>query len=752
MALIKKNIWSLYYLILIVGIIILGFVLFNIKNNIYNLHKKEQEHFVKVNATAVSSTLLQYELILDILGSQLVEKQRYKSFKQSREILDSIIKINPHILAFGLAKPDGQLYVTSSNLKHINKLPNLLDKKETKDSFLNALNKNTMVLGRTYFHKTIKTLIIPIRKTIKDNEGKIIAVMTAGIKLDKAFNLPRSTKLFRHTDFYYQLTEQRSGDNLKVYNTPVPKKGMQKIYFDIEQAYNEDIENIKKEEKVVTVEYVKYVDKMNTLATSKYINRYDLWVVEQKSIDNIFSEIFTRSTAYSLIFVFIYLILFYLFRSINNIEKEKNKALYKQATQDHLTKLNNRFYLMKKFGALDKQTSKAFSLFFIDMDNFKNVNDNYGHDYGDLVLKEISKRLTNLKKEEDALIRYSGDEFIFITYENDNKKIEEIANKVLFELSKPYQAQQYQFILGSSIGIAKFPQDGKNIDEVGRYADIAMYEAKKKKNTYVMFENTLKNKYLRAAQIENELKSAVEKNEIYMAYQPQICNSGKLFGVEALVRWENEKLGFVPPDEFIKVAEDSGLMVKLGEFISNQSFKEIKQIQDELNFDFQLSINISVKQFMEPKFYDKIFEQIENINFKHLQVTLEVTENVFIEDINFILELLNKLKKQNIKISLDDFGTGYSSLSLLKKLPIDELKIDKSFVDDILVDKDSENMIETIISIGKRFGLLIVAEGIEQKEQKEKLDSLSCDLYQGYYFSKPLRKDDLKKYLKDNFA
>ena len=232
-----------------------------------------------------------------------------------------------------------------------------------------------------------------------------------------------------------------------------------------------------------------------------------------------------------------------------------------------------------------------------------------------------------------------------------------------------------------------------------------------------------------------------------MMYQPQIDKSGNLHGVEALVRWENEKLGFVPPDEFIKIAERTGIMTSLGDYIIKTSIEEIKNIQKTTNQKFELSINISVKQFMEIDFFSSLFRLIDNANFDRLRLTLEVTENVFIEDIKYIIDLLKKLKENGIKISLDDFGTGYSSLSLLKNLPIDELKIDKSFVDDILIDEVSRNMIESIISIGKKFNLKIVAEGIETLEQKELLENYGCNIFQGYYYSKPLKKNDLLNFI-----
>jgi diguanylate cyclase (GGDEF)-like protein len=419
--------------------------------------------------------------------------------------------------------------------------------------------------------------------------------------------------------------------------------------------------------------------------------------------------------------------------------------LYHQANHDYLTNLHNRLYLSKKYNLLDK--NKPFSLLFIDIDNFKNINDNYGNSYGDKILIEASKRLKSFKSDDKELAKDSGSKFVFILNNIDKKSLEDLTIKILQKLSQPYVINQYKFILGASIGVSQFPLDGKDFDEVKRYADIAMHEAKKTKNNYHLFDNEMKDKFLRTSQIEEELKSSLIKDEVYMVYQPQVRSDGTLYGVEALIRWENEKLGFVPPDKFIGVAEDIGFMNVLGEFIIERSLSEIKSLQEQMGMKFQLSINISVKQFMEVNFYENILEYIKKYNFDNSSLTLEVTESVFIEDIDFILELLLKLKQRGIKISLDDFGTGYSSLSLLKKLPIDELKIDKSFIDDIVHDNDSKIMVESIIAIGKKLNMYTLAEGIELIEQKELLEEYGCDLFQGYYFSKPLKIKQMKEYL-----
>ena len=751
MAVLKKNIWSLFYLVLFLGFIILSTVLYSIYSNTHDDYTVAQENIVKMTANSVSSVLLQYEMILNILGNKLIQDDNYKSPANSKKILDDLMKLNPSILGLSLVKPNGQEYITDSNV-NTKDLPNLLEKEETKESFIYTLSSSRMIVGRTYFIPQINNLIIPIRKAIRDKNYKVIAVMTAGIDLKEGFNffiknkkhdLLHETFIFRDFDHYFQIAQKNYSSNIKIYDYKIPKKLIETAIDTVSKKYNMSIDEIKNSQIVTTTE--NHIGKRNVIASSVYINRYDLWVTSQFPVKIMHNQIYIESAILIFIFLVVTILIYYLFRYINNYEKEKQKTLHHQATHDYLTNLHNRFYLSMEFNLLNK--NNPFSLLFIDMDNFKTINDNYGHLYGDKILIEISKRLNSLKKDNDVLVRYSGDEFVFILYCINENEIKKLATSILEKLSAPYLINQYQFILGASIGISKFPYDGENFDDLKRYADIAMYEAKKIKNSYCIFDSSIKESFFYTSTMEEELKTSLAKNEIYMMYQPQVNPDGTLYGIEALVRWENEKLGFVPPDKFIGVAENMGFMDKLGKFIIEKSLSEIKTLQLESNTNFQLSINISVKQFMEINFYEDLFSYIDKYNFDKILLTLEVTENVFIEDLNFILDLLFKIKQRGIKISLDDFGTGYSSLSLLKRLPIDELKIDKSFIDDIETDIDAKTMVESIISIGKKLNMYILAEGIETTKQKEQLTEYGCDLFQGYKFSKPLKIDQLKKYL-----
>jgi EAL domain-containing protein (putative c-di-GMP-specific phosphodiesterase class I) len=360
----------------------------------------------------------------------------------------------------------------------------------------------------------------------------------------------------------------------------------------------------------------------------------------------------------------------------------------------------------------------------------------------------FSLRLKEIKKHGDILVRYSGDEFLLVRYDIKKEQMTQLVENVLELLSEPFTIRGLSVVLGISIGAASYPNDGGDFNETKKYADMALQEAKKEKNCYRFFEESIKQKHLRVSMIERELKTALDNDEIYMVYQPQIKSDGTIYGVEALVRWENRLLGFVAPDEFIQIAESTGVMVKLGRYIINRSLKEASEVQKRREAEFRLSINISVKQFKESNFYENLLESIEERGFTKSLLTLEITESLFIENKNEVLSLLGKIRAQGIKISLDDFGTGYSSLSLLRKLPVDELKIDKSFIDDLGHNLDAASIVRLIILISMQLGIGLVAEGVERVEQKDILRGYGCDFYQGYYFSKPLKKDDLLDFLR----
>lgn len=750
MAILKKNIWLLFYVFLIIGFVSLFSNIYFSSMNTLNKYKFEQENITKMTANSLNSVFSQYEMILNILNLEIVKNNHLMRDKTIIETFDKLTGLNSSILALGVSDTNGNINIVNSKF-HTSKMKNLLHDKNTKESFLYTLKSEKMVIGRTYFNETINKFIVPLRKTIRDAKGNILGVLTCSIDLKKGFDFflnnrelssDYETFLFRDFDNYFQLAPYKNSMNPEVYNYRIDEQAINKSIALTEKTYNMSIEDIKNEELIITL---KTIDGRESLSTSKYIKNFELWLSTQIPMKIIYSKMIKDSIFFVIIFFILFFILFLLFKYINEAEQKKRIALYNQANQDYLTKLFNRQYLSNIF---EKQKGfENYSLLFIDIDNFKNINDNYGHMFGDELLKHISQRLKRLTKDTDIIIRYSGDEFLFISEIVNKKRLSQLALDIISDLSSPYYIKQYKFNVTASLGVAKFPNHGNNFDEVKRAADMAMYIAKKKKNSYYFYEDSLKRKYKEKLVLENKLMLSLENNEIYLVYQPQIDKLGNLYGVEALVRWENEELGFIPPDKFIKVAESLGFINKLGKFIIQSALNDIKLIQKATNKSFQLSINISIDQFIDENFYEDFIASTQKEDFDTKLITLELTESIFIKNIDYVLNLLTKLKELGVKVSLDDFGTGYSSLSLLKTLPIDELKIDKSFIDDILISKSSKNVVKSIISIGKEFDMNILCEGVEEKKQVEELTRLNCDLFQGYHFAKPLKKEALIEFI-----
>jgi len=436
-------------------------------------------------------------------------------------------------------------------------------------------------------------------------------------------------------------------------------------------------------------------------------------------------------------------------------EKESNKALAESMYYDFLTKLPNRdLFLMDIKNILDKEIhlNQQGAIIFIDLDNFKSINDTLGHEYGDLMLKVFSQLLNICAKNYGDLYRVGGDEFI-ILIENFRsiKSLKELCNIILDYCKKPFELNEKQLYMTTSIGISIFPQDSSDMNDLLKFSDLAMFKSKADgKNRYTFFENTLSKLYIRKIIIENELKESIKNNELSIVYQPQIdAVENRIVAFEALLRWNNKKLGFVSPAEFIPIAEKTGIIVEIGDWVLDKVCKKIREFKDKgYKFD-NVAINVLSIQIREANFKDKIIKSCEKNDISLNLLEIEVTESALIELNEEKIADLYELIKKDINISIDDFGTGYSSLSYLTVLPINTLKIDKSFVDNI-EDEKNRAVIECILSLSKRLKYKVIAEGVEVKEQLDILMNLGCNIIQGYYFSKPVGEDELEKMLKNN--
>jgi diguanylate cyclase len=431
---------------------------------------------------------------------------------------------------------------------------------------------------------------------------------------------------------------------------------------------------------------------------------------------------------------------------VRDISEQKNyEELMKFAAEHHeLTELPNRRRLLADLAA-KKEEFQHVSLLFIDLDRFKIINDNLGHEKGDALLIEVSKRLLSFKNDMVNVYHHGGDEFIVIAGNTNEKYIKDLASEIIKKIKEPYYLNITEVFITASIGISLYPEHTNHINDLIKTADTAMYFAKLAgKNTFKFFNKELEMQLERKAKIEAELRKALKNKELNILYQPKF-NLGnlELVGIEALIRWKHPTLGTISPSEFIPIAEEIGIINDIGKWVIKEILHQIRSWLDKGFPCVKVSVNISPKQFSDQKLVQDIcsFLHLYQIDSKYLEI--EITESVISEP-KISTPILNSLKEQGIGISIDDFGTGYSSLSIIKDLPIDTLKIDQSFIHDLLENPKEKLLVMTIVEIGNILGLKVIAEGIETAEQLEHLLQLNCTMGQGYYFSKPISASELE--------
>ena len=428
--------------------------------------------------------------------------------------------------------------------------------------------------------------------------------------------------------------------------------------------------------------------------------------------------------------------------------------LYISSVTDSLTRIGNRNLLKQEVAKLIEKNDEKFCLLFIDLDNFKEINDFYGHSIGDELIIEVSQTLKNFIKDDEVLTRIGGDEFILVLKGcEDISEIEQRVSKLVSYLDQKWIIRNQEITTTASIGVVIYPYDGVTFDELLKNSDIAMYEAKNKgKNRFVIFDTDVKDRIDNEFILKNKLKKALENNEFEMYYQPKVNKLGKVIGCEALIRWNSSDGKVIPPAQFIPLAERSGLIYDIGNWVMKDVMKTVKSWEnDPILKNIVLAFNVSVVQMRHESFFRDIQMFIDNTNVDISKLEIEITESVFIENKARALHLLNLLRYQGFKINLDDFGTGYSSLSILKTFDIDVLKIDKSFVDEVLIE-NGKIYVKTIVDMAKNLNIQTVAEGVENKEQFEVLKKLDVDYFQGYYFVKPLKKEDFERYVRNNYS
>lgn len=433
----------------------------------------------------------------------------------------------------------------------------------------------------------------------------------------------------------------------------------------------------------------------------------------------------------------------------NDLVKQQNE-IYNLAYFDSITSLPNRLYFTEELNNIFENMEERedlFAILLLDLDKFKHINDTLGHNAGDYIIKLLGVRLSKLIDENDLVARIGGDEYyILLNSIRDSDDAIDTANKILEDFKKPYKIKDYELYLTTSIGIAVYPDGGLDSQSMIKNADLALYKAKDNGgNSYYLYGNEIASQGLERMMLLSQLRQAIDNDELVLYYQPQIdIYSEEIIGVEALVRWEHPEKGLLYPDKFIPLAEESGLIIQIGEWVIKKATKQAKEWVDK-GYDIVVSVNISAKQFQHAQFIEEVIKALKESKLEPQNLTLEITETIVISDMKHTLEILRMLRSFGVAVSIDDFGTGYSSLSYLNEMSVNELKIDRSFIWDIEKNNKNKMISNTIILLGKQLGLRVIAEGVENIEQLDILKNLNCDIAQGYHFSKPVPKEKIEE-------
>lgn len=475
----------------------------------------------------------------------------------------------------------------------------------------------------------------------------------------------------------------------------------------------------------------------------------DNWKISDNQDDRVLNIIFAL-----ILIIFLYvLVKFYrLKQSVKKQNAETQQQIWHQANFDQLTNLPNRHLLIDR---LEHEVERAdrskcsIGLLFIDLDNFKKVNDQSGHSLGDKLLTEAATRISLCVRSSDTTARFGGDEFVVIIPDlKDIFSLETTCQKILSEIERPFSIDGNVFYISASIGVSTYPNDCHNHDDLLSYADQAMYEAKKLgRNGFQFFTESIQVASLRRLSITSDMRVALIEKQFVLYYQPIISlENSKILKAEALIRWIHPTKGMINPLDFISIAEESGLIHELGDWVFNQALNDLAIIREKLGAEFQLSVNVSPNQFNQPEHLLKWVDSMKELDIPGRCISLEITEGLLLDPSNEVIHVISTLKKTGVEFAIDDFGTGYSALAYLRKFDINYVKIDKSFIQNLETGNYDAVLCESIINMANRLGMKVIAEGIETNDQKKLLKDFSCDYGQGYLFAIPQPLENFLSY------
>ena len=694
----------------------------------------ELDHVNGLFSQTIESIFQHHETVLKILGQRFLDIDAANHPERGRHLIEELMRVNPSMAGFGLAQPNGQLLIVSG-VPSGKPLPNLLLQQESAATFLKAFDTDRLVVGRTYFMQLLKKWLIPIRIGVRDTQGYVKLVMAAGLNINapealwNAIALPAGMRItLLRDDGFVQLSLPVSEQSSSVdYTHPNPDHWFSGIHKPLQRdPFHAD-----------------------GLAVSRHMRAGSMRAFVSYPKLHLWKLFGSQMTMPTLLFSTAFLLTWILFHNVLRNQRRHENRLFYQAHYDALTDLPNRFLALNHLEQLLQKAVEhdhKVAVLFLDLDDFKKINDSLGHEVGDQLLIEAAQRLRNSVRSDDTVARLGGDEFVVMLGGlKSAADAQSVAEKLLNQFQNPYQWGHRELVLTLSIGIAVYPDDGDSQAELMRNADSAMYYSKRQgRNVYHFFTNTMNQNASRRLLLEEQLRGALDREELSLFYQPQIdVSTGGMAGVEALLRWNNPLLGFVSPVEFIPIAEQSGLIVPIGRYVILQALTSIAHWKQSYGWNLKISVNLSPRQFRDPTLLQYIQQTLAKTGVSSDCLELEITEGVLISSHANIDQSLSRLHEMGVSIAMDDFGTGYSSLSYLRRYPFDTLKIDRSFVSDITLDPKDRELVNATIAMAHGLGLTVVAEGVESEDELNYLNKRGCDLAQGYLFSRPLSATDL---------
>ena len=713
----------------------LGFVFYAIQT----WHKvgddaDEKLHFIdRLLIHTTDEVFSHNQSILRVVGERLLEINAVEYPERGRSLVEHLLRLNPQMAGFGLVRADGQLLLVSG-IKPGEKLPSLMAQSESARSFQQALGASGMNIGRTYYLPLLQRWITPLRVAIPDARGAVPLVMSLGIDIDSpdttwnALQLPDGieVRILREDGYWQFVKPLAASERTQVYNAQAETSWVQAVHNGSGSA----------DEQLHHHTY----DLGDRIGLGTWLPRWKFHTLVTVPRSALIAEYQQRMAIPLTLLVLLLFAGIFLYRNLVRQQRIYEMQLIERAHYDSLTGLPNRLLVMDRLEhALDAaaRDSSKVMLVFIDLDHFKRINDSFGHLVGDDLLRQCAERFNRILRAGDTIARLGGDEFLIVLPDIDTlDSVESVVHKIQQVFEQPFLIGHREIFSTCSIGLAGYPDDGATADLLLKAADTALYKAKDAgRNTHRFYSQQMNSEAERRMEIESALRYALENDELGLLYQPQVeLESGRWTGCEALLRWNSSLLGEISPVEFIPVAEESGLIRPIGDFVLQEACRDLARIRAVTERHFSMAVNLSAVQLHQQDLPEAISRLLQQHHLDVEWLELEITESTMVEN----GEQLERLHALGSRIAVDDFGTGFCSLGYLQRFPVTTLKIDRSFVMNIENNQDEAKLVNAIVNLGISLQLDVVAEGIETKAQLDYLYESGCRLGQGYYFSKPI--------------